>query len=297
LTTTERYEQKALISPSALRCFRFPLLLTVFLFLGACSSTTFIYNRLGFLLPWYLERYVDLHRDQARALDEQLEPVLHWHRREELPKYIAFLDSLAVDLEEPLTLEQILVYADTFELAWYRVRDRGLDVLLTLGASLDEEQIDEFLRSLDKQQLKYERKYLDRSDEEYFEDAEDEILDSLEDYLGRLSPEQRAEAKRSARALERSDHVWLRERARWIDTLRQQLARAPGWQEEVRYSIVHWESDLDPDTMALYDRNTLRIQRLIQTVVNTRTEKQDRRLRRKLEGFREDLQLLIEQGD
>ena len=28
--------------------------------LGACSSTTFVYNRLDSILPWYLDDYVDL---------------------------------------------------------------------------------------------------------------------------------------------------------------------------------------------------------------------------------------------
>jgi hypothetical protein len=37
-------------------------------FLSACSSTTFFYNRLDIILPWYLERYVDLDREQSRSL-------------------------------------------------------------------------------------------------------------------------------------------------------------------------------------------------------------------------------------
>jgi hypothetical protein len=37
------------------------LVLTLFL-LSGCSSTTFFYNRLDFILPWYLDKYVDLNR-------------------------------------------------------------------------------------------------------------------------------------------------------------------------------------------------------------------------------------------
>ena len=35
-------------------------LIFVLSLLGACSSTTFLYNRLDFLLPWYLGDYADL---------------------------------------------------------------------------------------------------------------------------------------------------------------------------------------------------------------------------------------------
>ena len=40
------------------------LLIFALLLLGGCSSTTFIYNRLDFILPWYLDDYVELNRAQ-----------------------------------------------------------------------------------------------------------------------------------------------------------------------------------------------------------------------------------------
>jgi hypothetical protein len=40
------------------------LVLTLFL-LSGCSSTTFFYNRLDFILPWYLDKYVDLNRARS----------------------------------------------------------------------------------------------------------------------------------------------------------------------------------------------------------------------------------------
>ncbi len=52
------------------------LLVMLLLTLVGCSSTTFIYNRLDFILPWYLDDYVDLNNEQDAFLDEQLAPFL-----------------------------------------------------------------------------------------------------------------------------------------------------------------------------------------------------------------------------
>ena len=198
-------------------------------------------------------------------------------------------------LDEPLTValieEQTLIAED----AWYRIRDRALEELLLLGADLDEEQIEEFIESLEKRQRKYENKYLKRSDEEAREDAYDDLMDLFEDYLGRLNAVQRERVDEAARDLLRSDSVWLGERAAWIYAMRRELQREPGWQGRVRRMIVDWESDLDPESLALYESNTLTVQKAMADVVNQRTEKQDRRLRRKLQGFRDDVQVLMEQ--
>jgi hypothetical protein len=265
--------------------------------LGGCSSTTrFFYNRLNIVLPWYLERYVDLDRGQAQQFDAQVEALLAWHRREELPQYVLLLDDVLARLDGPLTTADVIEFGDEAELAWYRVRDRALDELLLLGAQLSDEQVGEFLAKLQEKQEKFEDKYLPRDEEEFRDDAADNLRDTLEDYLGRLDPPQREIVLAAARDLQRSDALWLAERQRWIDVLHTELVRAPGWQQRIRRQVLGWEATLDSDTTSAYDHNTLVVQEAIAAVVDARSDKQDRRLRRKLVDLRDDLQQLHEQG-
>ena len=51
-----------------------------------CSSTSFFYNRLDTLINWYVDDYVTLTRDQRAEFENQLNELLTWHRREELPR-------------------------------------------------------------------------------------------------------------------------------------------------------------------------------------------------------------------
>ena len=191
-------------------------------------------------------------------------------------------------LDAPVTAGDVAAVSAAAEAAWYRLRNRALDELLLLGARLDEEQIADFIARLEEKQEDYERRYLRRDDEEYREDARDRLRDNLEDYLGRLDPAQRERVTAAAAALVRSDRLWLAERQRWIDTVRTALERRPGWEARLREEVLNWESRLDAQSTAAYEHNTRSLQTAVADVVDSRSPRQDARLRRKLSRLRRD---------
>ena len=142
------------------------LILCSLLVVSACSSTTFVYNRLDFILPWYLDDYAELNGEQEEHLDTLLSPFLSWHRSQELPRYIAVLEHIETTLDRPLTPEDVASISAEFERAWFRLEGEALDWLLELGASLTDEQMDSFMAALWEQQHEYEEKYLERSEED-----------------------------------------------------------------------------------------------------------------------------------
>ena len=257
--------------------------------LGACSSTTFLYNRLDFILPWYLDDYVELDRDQRQQFDRLLDPFLDWHREEELPAYVAVLDQIEGTLGQPVTTQEMDAIAGAFEAAWLRLEGRSLDWLLALGASLSDEQVAEFLQNLDERQQEYEEKYLSRSEEEYREEMYDNLLDRAQDYLGRLDGEQKAALRAASEAIIRSDRPWLEERARWHARLAELLQREPGWEQRVRDAVARREETLSEDYREAYTHNLALIQQTIVDLLNSRSERQERRLRGEIADLREDL--------
>ena len=272
------------------------LLLMMLLTLVGCSSTTFIYNRLDFILPWYLDDYVDLNNDQDAFLDEQLAPFLAWHRMEELPRYLEILDDIDATLDREMTAADIEAIALEIERAWFRIEERGLDWLLALGGELSDEQVREFLGALWKKQEKYEKKYLKRSDAEYREDSYDSLVDNLQDYLGKLDKSQKQVLDEASAQLLRSDAIWLRERGDWLRRLEIFMQREPGWQQRLREALATRSDTVSEDYVQLYEHNLQVIYTALAQVFNSRTEKQDGRLRGRLSGLRKDLETLIEQG-
>lgn len=272
------------------------LSLLLLLLLSACSSRVFLYNRLPMLIPWYLDRYVELDNAQEDDLDLRIQRLLHWHRGEELPRYAVLIERLEGSLDQPVDETVVAALTDEMEVAWYRLRDRALEEMLELGETLSDEQIDEFIASLEKTQRKYERKYLRRSDRDYRRDAVDSMGDFLKDYLGRLDSQQSQQIREMARQLRRSDSTWLAEREHWINMLREELRREPGWADRLRRTVQDWEMELDAESLELYDYNTLIVQRAIATIIDSRSSRQDARLRRELVSLREDVLRLTEQG-
>jgi hypothetical protein len=272
------------------------LLVCTVLLLSACSSTTFVYNRLDFILPWYLDDYAELDREQEQYLDGLLSPFLAWHRSVELPRYVKVLEDIEVSLDQPLTADVVAAISIEFENAWFRLEGEALDWLLDLGAKLSDEQIQGFLAELQEQQQEYEEKYLTRSDEEFHEESYDNLQDTMQDYLGRLNRAQRDLLRDTGNGLLRSDRTWLSERAAWLEKLTILLEREPGWQQRVREAIAARNENVSPEYLRIYEHNLRLIHSAIAELLNSRTEKQDRRLRRKLSELREDLETLIAQG-
>ena len=272
------------------------LITTVLFTLSACSSTTFLYNRLDILLPWYMGDYVDLNREQKQQLDELLEPLLRWHRMQELPRYLQTLQTIQANLDRPLEVADFEHTIAEFEAAFERLEVEALELLLVVGEGLDEEQVQQFLAVLEDEQSEYEEKYLSRDDEEYVEEAYENLLENTEDYLGRLDWGQKETLQQAAQNMRRADSVWLQERQEWVDELRQYLRREPGWQQAMRAALTQRDQGDDEQYNDVFSHNTLQIQQALVTVVNARTDKQDRRLRRRLSSFAEDLETLIEQG-
>ena len=264
--------------------------------LGACSSTTFVYNRLDSILPWYLDDYVDLNNTQDRQLDEMLAPFLTWHRQQELPRYVALLEQVEVDLDGPVSAAEVAGIYTGIEDAWLRLQDKSLDWLLALGASLSDEQVEEFLEELNERQEEYEEEYLERSELEYREDSYESLVDSMQDYLGRLNDAQRERLRAASLELRRSDSIWLQERAAWLQRLDVLMQRQPGWQQRVREAIALRDETVSEQYNATYEHNLEVIFSAIAAVLDSRSERQDRRLRAELRDLREDLQTLIDQG-
>jgi hypothetical protein len=204
-------------------------------------------------------------------------------------EYAALLARAEQALDSRVTADTVKSLALAAETEWYRMRDRALDELIAVGDGLEEDQVAGFIDTLRERQTEYEEDYLERDDGEYREEACDSLVDNLEDYLGRLGRGKQRETCAMLEDLRRSDAAWLAERERWLDWLEDVLQRRPGWQTALRDRVSDWESTVSPEYLSIYDHNTTLIYRAVASAVEARSERQDRHLRRKLAGLREDV--------
>ena len=268
------------------------LILLISASLGACSNA-FVYNQMDWLIPWYVDDYVDFTREQKADFKAQLIPLLEWHRTEELDSYLLILNRIEADIQQPVTAEAISAWTDEFVAAYQRIEKRSMPLAFELGEQASDAQIAHFMAELYEEQDDYEEEYLTRSEEKVRERGYKNMVDNVDDVLGRLEPEQKETLRAAADQLQRFDAIWLSQRRWWLEQTEEVLRREPGWQERALDLMERREELESPEYREINEQNQLIIYTALAEVLNSRTEKQDKRLRRELDGFREDLQALI----
>jgi len=268
----------------------------IVLTLSSCSATQFIYNRVDILVRWYLDDYVSLDREQQARFDGRLEALLDWHRRAELPAYVVLLDDALTILDEGVPLEDTRAMADRIEDAAIRFQDPFLELLLSTGQDLTPEQKQQFVDNLMSKQEEFEEDRLARSDLGYREDLEGRFDKQLSRYLGPLTAEQADRIAVGVAEMTRLDRFWLEDRRVWIVDLSVILIEAePDWPDQVRALIAGRDDALLPAYREGIDHNGEVILQLSRDVLIMRTDKQDRKLRSRLQSLRDDLAALATQ--
>ena len=174
------------------------LALSALLALIGCSSLTLAYRQMPLLAGLWADNYLDLDSDQRSLLKAQLQTWQAWHRREELPRWIALVRQAEASLEGGVTRDELLA----LEREARASVERCLQQAAPLAAPL--------LAGLRPEQWQHLQKKMDEKTEEW-----------REKNTGRRGPDERA--KRYTNNLER----WLGDLDRPLR--RQVAADARGW--------------------------------------------------------------------
>lgn len=266
--------------------------------LVGCSANRLLYNRADTFIRWAADDYVTLNREQQAAFDQRLDDFLAWHRSEELPRYREFIVTSLGTLEDGVTLDEAVAISEEIDLAADRFQGQFIELLLATAEELSDEQIQDFLAELERNQAEYADERLVRDAETYYADSAKTMKDFVKRLIGRLNRDQRAEIEQRSMDLTRLDGLWHDDRARWGRALRVILeAKAPGWQAEIRKLGETRSEARIPEYVAGIEHNGDVILALLVDIINSRTERQDRRMRRFLEGLVDDIDALTAASD
>jgi hypothetical protein len=267
----------------------FACLCTVLILTGC---TSFAYKRLDWLIPWYIEGYVDLTSEQRKILRKKLATPLDWHREEELANYIDILNQIETDLDGDVTADTVRRWADEIFDAAARVQRSLLVVSLEFGTQISDEQVEEFVVSLWERQEEMEE-FSARSDAEYADDDYDSLVETLERFLGRLNKEQKAILREASTKLVRFDKAWLDEGRAWLKKMENLLQREAGWQEAIMQAYDARASLRSAEYRAAFEHNMGLVTQAYAEVIGTTSEKQRKRASKELDDLRRMLTRLM----
>jgi hypothetical protein len=194
--------------------------------IGGCTAQ-FLYNRLNFLIPWYLGGHVTLDDAQEAELKKGITSLTAWHRSSQLTRYSAFMRTVADRVEQPVGRDEIEQAAHTVEGFWIDIiRELTPEAARWLQA-LSPAQVDELLASFAEDDEDTRDEECTAPSEKQFERRKKGMTRAVKYWAGTLNETQQALIAAAARDLKPTGCDWLESRARWRDELRRAL-QAPG---------------------------------------------------------------------
>ena len=107
--------------------------LLVLALLAGCSANRFLYNRADTFVRWAVDDYVDLTSEQQQRFDDNLDVLLDWHRRAELPQYREFIFLSIAALDDGVTIDEAIVISEAIEQAVNRLQAEFIELLLPVS--------------------------------------------------------------------------------------------------------------------------------------------------------------------
>jgi hypothetical protein len=192
--------------------------------LSACGIR-FTYNRLDWIIPWYLDDYIELSDEQNSLFERQLATHLRWHRNTQLPEYSQQLRQVSAELQDGLTLAELDAMTERFRTIWQTLVTQLTPDIANLLATASDAQIRELFDNIELRNEKYRRKYVDLPEDELREKRAERVSERIEDWLGQITPAQQKAVNEWSRRFEATADLTLEYRKEWQARARTLLQR------------------------------------------------------------------------
>lgn len=269
---------------------RLVLLLCTVLVLGGCS-VQFLYNRLNWLIPWYLEDYIEFTSDQRALLEDRVQAQLDWHRLTQLPQYADWLDTLRADMRDGLTAAELQSHSEQLRQHLRRLLTRLAPDGATLLATATDAQLADLFAALEEKNREYQAEHVDLTERARREDYVADMHKQLERWLGEVTPVQAQAVAAWSQAVEPTGPETLAYRRHWQASLRQALTEQR--EPVVLVALLERPEQTQPTALqAKRARNQERLLKLLLTIDSSLTSGQRRYLDKQLADLASDFMTL-----
>jgi hypothetical protein len=176
---------------------RFATLLSLagLLALIGCSSLTLAYNQMPMLAGLWADNYLDLDSTQRARLKEQLQAWQAWHRREELPQWIALLRQAHAALDDGVTRDELLALERGARASAERCLQHAAPLAAPLLAGLQPEHWQHLQKKMDEKTAEWRDKHAGSGGPK---ERAKRYTNNLERWLGDLDRATRKQARADA---------------------------------------------------------------------------------------------------
>lgn len=281
------------------------IVVLVWMWLAGCSTLKLAYNHSPSWISYQLDIYLDLDDAQESVLSAQLDALQAWHRRHVLPDYAQTLRewSQQVASGHRFSAEDVLNGQNQIERELLRIGSQVSMEIAPVVQGLKSNQIEHLKAKLEKSNREYQNKYLSASLSESRRRKErlEEMEDRYENWLGRLTREQKARLSTMVDQQLFGLSLWAEERLARQQALVSLIEESRSMSgDQLQYA---WKSYFD--SLSAYRVPALESRRpLIRAawaevtadILNMMTNQQRQFLQQKLLGYANDFQVLLGQS-
>ncbi len=280
-----------------MKLHRIVIALILTLSLSACMGIKFTYNNLDWLVPWYVEDFIELTDGQEELFEQEFADLWLWHRTTELPKYIDSLLRLENDIaEKNMSLEKLIQYQDEarahYEVTAVRVISEGIELLATLS----DEQLTEITEIITEDMKDYEEELLEADKEDDIKRRIKRTEKEFRKWIGKLTPKQKGLIEQWAGSFESTSAYRLAymkvSRAAFFEAMERREDKEY-LRERLLYLTLQRDELHAEDHLAAREHNRNLSQQLTLAIEASLTRKQRKRLLNRIRNYRESFEELV----
>lgn len=224
------------------------------LLLPGCSAIRLGYGQADTIAAWRADEYFDFDARQKQEFFARFERLHEWHRYEQLPEYVSFLNATRNRLQGSPGREDVFWFIEGLKARYRLIASRAAGDAADILATLAPAQLDALQRQLDKDNRKFIRKYqLEDSIEDQKEARANRDLKQITDWVGSLTHAQEQKITAMLDGLPLIDSLRLEDRRRRQREFLQ-LLELRGNKSEFTARLRHWLLDWEQGRSPQYDR-------------------------------------------
>ncbi|MCW2267642.1 hypothetical protein D3C77_58170 [compost metagenome] len=257
----------------------------------ACSRIDLAYRNLDMLVPWSLNDYLNMNRQQKTWLNQRLKQHLAWHCRTQLPGYLTWIDEVRqMVADNQVTDQQLQLRTQEAKQAIAKVADQITPSAAQLLRAMDDEQVHEmrqaFAEDISERQAKYVKTPLARQIEQRAERMEKRLTP----WLGELSSQQRLRIMTWSQGLGEQNRQWIANRANWQAHFSAAMDQrhTDAFEPQLVRLLKNRESLWTPEYRQAYQRTEKAARQLLVDLMAQSSEQQRTHLEQKLDQVRKD---------
>jgi hypothetical protein len=200
----------------------------------------FVYDNADSYIRWQAGKYLELEGDDADELDDRIDEFHAWHRASALPKYVTLANQASQRFADGLSRADLVWGYDALRVQARESLHKAGELVAPLLDRLTPDQVSHIERRIAEENRQFYRDNLRGSERQRRERRAKNVVNRLEDWVGKLTPAQLQRVREYAERAPMADELRDRDRKRLqTDVLAILHARQAGTRLPAR--LAHWE--------------------------------------------------------